>query len=301
MTRGAEARRNSRPSEIDYVNAHGTSTPVGDEIELARGRAADGQCAPATHDVVDQIRRSAICSARPAPSRRSSAILAMRDQIAPPTLNLDNPSVETRDRSCARMSPRKRQIDVALSNSFGFGGTNASLIFRRAGVARSAVPFGAPSYDLSGAVALTSAARSRVWRVTWSVCRRRGCGRPMSDATNKATPTPAKLARRACSARGEAALAGRVACSRGAPAAAEPPPRRLRGLSQLSAALLSFVLIGAIIAFGGVRLGDAGSAPAGPLAADKVVIIVARGRRRLHRRSARARRRHRQPDCCSTC
>ena len=59
------------------------------------------------------------------------SLLAIRDNVAPPTLNLDNPSVETRDRP--RAAPRRRRwtIDVALSNSFGFGGTNASLVFRR--------------------------------------------------------------------------------------------------------------------------------------------------------------------------
>ena len=79
-------------------------------------------------------RRSAICSARPARSRRSSRILAIRDQIAPPTLNLDNPSVETAIDLAPHVA-RKRKIDIALSNSFGFGGTNASVIFKRASAA----------------------------------------------------------------------------------------------------------------------------------------------------------------------
>ena len=58
-------------------------------------------------------------------------VLAIRDNIAPPTINLDNPSVETADRSGAAQAARKREINVALSNSFGFGGTNASVIVRR--------------------------------------------------------------------------------------------------------------------------------------------------------------------------
>ena len=60
------------------------------------------------------------------------SILAMRDGVAPPTLNLDNPSVETRDRPRAAPGARSATIDIVLSNSFGFGGTNASLVFRRA-------------------------------------------------------------------------------------------------------------------------------------------------------------------------
>ena len=59
------------------------------------------------------------------------SMLAMRDQIAPPTINLDNPSVETADRPGAAQGAKKRKIDVVLSNSFGFGGTNASLVMRR--------------------------------------------------------------------------------------------------------------------------------------------------------------------------
>ena len=75
-------------------------------------------------------RPSAICWALRAPSRRSSATLAIRDNIVPPTLNLDNPEVETAI-DLVPHKARSRKVDVALSNSFGFGGTNASLILRR--------------------------------------------------------------------------------------------------------------------------------------------------------------------------
>ena len=77
-------------------------------------------------------RRSGICSARPAPSRRSSRLLAIRDQVAPPTLNLDHPSVETAIDLVPHRA-KKKAIGVALSNSFGFGGTNASLMFAHPG------------------------------------------------------------------------------------------------------------------------------------------------------------------------
>ena len=115
--------------DIDYVNAHGTSTPLGDEIELRRGRAAVRQRGPTASPCPRPSRRSAICWARPGRSRRSSRILAMRDGIAPPTLNLENPSVES-DIDLVPLKPRHKEINTVLSNSFGFGGTNASLIFR---------------------------------------------------------------------------------------------------------------------------------------------------------------------------
>jgi len=117
------------PAEIDYINAHGTSTPLGDEIELdavhrlvgnAAGRIAMSSTKSATGHLLGAAGAvEAIFS-----------ILALRDQVAPPTLNLDNPSVETAiDLVPHRAKPRP--IDVVLSNSFGFGGTNASLVFRR--------------------------------------------------------------------------------------------------------------------------------------------------------------------------
>jgi 3-oxoacyl-[acyl-carrier-protein] synthase II len=116
-------------SELDYINAHGTSTPLGDEIEL---RAVERLLANAP-------RRPSMSSTKSATGHLLGAagaieaiftVLAIRDQVAPPTINLDNPSVETEIDLVPHVA-RKREIDYALSNSFGFGGTNASLVMRR--------------------------------------------------------------------------------------------------------------------------------------------------------------------------
>jgi len=114
------------PSEIDYVNAHGTSTPLGDEIEL---RAVERLFGNATGNVSMSSTKSSIghlLGAAGAVEAIFSA-LAIRDQIAPATLNLDNPSVET-PIDLVPHTPKKREIKAALSKSFGFGGTNASLV-----------------------------------------------------------------------------------------------------------------------------------------------------------------------------
>jgi 3-oxoacyl-[acyl-carrier-protein] synthase II len=117
------------PSQIDYVNAHGTSTQVGDEIEL---RAVERLMGDAAGALTMSSTKSSIGHLLGAAGAVEAifAILAMRDQIAPPTLNLDNPSVETAIDLAPHVA-RPRRIDVALSNSFGFGGTNASLVFQR--------------------------------------------------------------------------------------------------------------------------------------------------------------------------
>jgi len=117
-------------SDIDYVNAHGTSTPMGDEIELRAverllGNGASNASMSSTKSSIGHLLGAA------GAVEAIFSILAMRDQIAPPTLNLDNPSVETSIDLVPHVA-KKRKIDIALSNSFGFGGTNASLIFRRA-------------------------------------------------------------------------------------------------------------------------------------------------------------------------
>ncbi|MEA2907033.1 MAG: 3-oxoacyl-[acyl-carrier-protein] synthase [Alphaproteobacteria bacterium] len=117
------------PSEIDYINAHGTSTPLGDEIELGAvhrlvGNAAGRMCMSSTKSSIGHLLGAA------GAVEAIFSILAIRDRIAPPTLNLDNPSVETPFDLVPHQS-KKRDINVALSNSFGFGGTNASLVFRR--------------------------------------------------------------------------------------------------------------------------------------------------------------------------
>ena len=117
--------------DVDYVNAHGTSTPLGDEIELKAFERLVGNNAA---KISMSSTKSAIGHLLGAAGSVEAifSILAIRDQIAPPTLNLDNPSVETALDLVPRQA-RKREINVALSNSFGFGGTNASLVFRRVG------------------------------------------------------------------------------------------------------------------------------------------------------------------------
>jgi 3-oxoacyl-[acyl-carrier-protein] synthase II len=125
----AVRRAGIQPGEIDYINAHGTSTPLGDEIELGAvqrlvGNAASRVSMSSTKSSIGHLLGAA------GAVEAIFSILAMRDQVAPPTLNLDNPSMETPIDLVPHQS-RKRSIDVVLSNSFGFGGTNASLIFRR--------------------------------------------------------------------------------------------------------------------------------------------------------------------------
>ena len=116
-------------AEIDYINAHGTSTPMGDEIELnaverivgnAGGRISMSSTKSATGHLLGAA----------GAAEAIFSVLAIRDQVAPPTINLDNPSIET-SIDLVPHTPRKREINIVLSNSFGFGGTNASLVFRR--------------------------------------------------------------------------------------------------------------------------------------------------------------------------
>ncbi|QGM47602.1 beta-ketoacyl-ACP synthase II [Methylocystis heyeri] len=117
-------------SDIDYVNAHGTSTPLGDEIELNAVQRLLGNEEPRLSMSSTKSAIGHLLGAAGAVEAIYS-ILALRDQVAPPTRNLDNPSVETEIDLVPHVA-RKRKIDVALSNSFGFGGTNASLVLRRA-------------------------------------------------------------------------------------------------------------------------------------------------------------------------
>jgi 3-oxoacyl-[acyl-carrier-protein] synthase II len=116
-------------SDIDYINAHGTSTQVGDEIELG---AVERLLGDAGSQVSMSSTKSSIGHLLGAAGAVEAifSILAIRDNIAPPTINLENPSVETAIDLVPRAA-RKREINVALSNSFGFGGTNASVILRR--------------------------------------------------------------------------------------------------------------------------------------------------------------------------
>ena len=116
--------------DVDYVNAHGTSTPLGDEIELNAVQRLLGNIVPKLSMSSTKSAIGHLLGAAGAVEAIYS-ILALRDQVAPPTRNLDNPSVTTEIDLVPHVA-RKRKIDVALSNSFGFGGTNASLVFRRA-------------------------------------------------------------------------------------------------------------------------------------------------------------------------
>jgi len=125
----AVKRAGIEPADIDYINAHGTSTPMGDEIELAAverlfGNAAGKVSMSSTKSAIGHLLGAA------GSVEAIFSALSIRDNLAPPTLNLDNPSVAT----AIDLVPHKahrRTIDTVLSNSFGFGGTNASLILRR--------------------------------------------------------------------------------------------------------------------------------------------------------------------------
>jgi 3-oxoacyl-[acyl-carrier-protein] synthase II len=116
-------------SDLDYINAHGTSTPLGDEIELGAVERLVGNAASKISMSSTKSSTGHLLGAAGAIEAIFS-ILAMRDSMAPPTLNLDNPSVETAI-DLVPHKARSRPINVALSNSFGFGGTNASLVVRR--------------------------------------------------------------------------------------------------------------------------------------------------------------------------
>ncbi len=122
-------RANITPGEIDYINAHGTSTPLGDEIEL---RAVERLLGNNAAKLAMSSTKSSVGHLLGAAGAVEAifSILAMRDQICPPTLNLENPSVETAIDLVPNVA-KKKEINTVLSNSFGFGGTNASLILRR--------------------------------------------------------------------------------------------------------------------------------------------------------------------------
>ncbi len=115
-------------SDIDYINAHGTST-MADTIELGAvervvGKAASGISMSSTKSAIGHLLGAA------GAVEAIFCTLAIRDNVAPPTLNLDNPAIDTELDLVPKVA-RKREINVALSNSFGFGGTNASLVLRR--------------------------------------------------------------------------------------------------------------------------------------------------------------------------
>jgi len=120
-------RAGLNPQDIDYINAHGTSTPLGDEIELAAVKKLFGAHA---YKLSMSSTKSAIGHLLGAAGSVEAiySILAIRDNVAPPTLNLDNPS-EGCDLDLVAHRAKERSIKAAMSNSFGFGGTNATLVF----------------------------------------------------------------------------------------------------------------------------------------------------------------------------
>lgn len=117
------------PEDVDYVNAHGTSTPLGDEIELGAVKRLFG----------DSVSKLSMSSTKSATGHLLGAagaieavfsILAIHEGVVPPTLNLRNPSEACLGIDLVPLEAKKRKVNVALSNSFGFGGTNASLVFK---------------------------------------------------------------------------------------------------------------------------------------------------------------------------
>ncbi len=128
--RNALARAGLDPSAIDYINAHGTSTPLGDEIELGAvrrlfGSALDTTSMSSTKSAIGHLLGGA------GAVESIFCLLAMRDQVAPPTINLHNPSEGCRGVDLVPLQPKERKIGAVLNNSFGFGGTNASLVMQK--------------------------------------------------------------------------------------------------------------------------------------------------------------------------
>lgn len=120
---------NLSPQEVDYINAHGTSTPLGDP----------GECLAIKHALGDRAKQIPVSSTKSMTGHLLGAagaieaaycVLALRDQVAPPTINLDKPS-EDCDLDFVPHHAREMKMDVCISNSFGFGGTNGALVFRR--------------------------------------------------------------------------------------------------------------------------------------------------------------------------
>jgi 3-oxoacyl-[acyl-carrier-protein] synthase II len=123
-------RAGMAPADIDYINAHGTSTPLGDEIEL---RAVERLFGNAAGKISMSSTKSSIGHLLGAAGAVEAifSVLAIRDQVAPPTINLENPSVQT-EIDLVPQAAKKRPIQAVLSNSFGFGGTNATLVMTAA-------------------------------------------------------------------------------------------------------------------------------------------------------------------------
>lgn len=122
-------RAGMTPADIDYINAHGTSTPMGDEIEAGAVKRLFGN---ALANVSMSSTKSAIGHLLGAAGSTEAifCLLALRDQIVPPTLNLEDPEESCADMDLVPHKAKERKVKAVMSNSFGFGGTNASLIFR---------------------------------------------------------------------------------------------------------------------------------------------------------------------------
>ncbi len=116
------------PEAVDYINAHGTSTPMGDELELRAVERLLGSNGAARVTMSSTKSSTGHLLGAAGAIEAIFSILAMRDNVAPPTLNLEDPSIETAI-DLAPLKKREREIGVVLSNSFGFGGTNASIVF----------------------------------------------------------------------------------------------------------------------------------------------------------------------------
>ena len=117
------------PEDVDYINAHGTSTPLGDRaesdaIKTAFGEYAYSLCVSSTKSMTGHLLGAA------GGAEAIFSVLAMRDSIVPPTINLDNPGAGC-DLDYVAHTAREMPVDIALSNSFGFGGTNGTLVFKR--------------------------------------------------------------------------------------------------------------------------------------------------------------------------
>src|SRR4028119_2357449 len=115
--------------DIAYINAHGTSTPLGDELELGAvrklfGNHVGGLSMSSTKSAIGHLLGGA------GAVESIFCILAMRDQIVPPTLNLDNPSDGCAGVDLVPHQAKERKVKAVLNNSFGFGGTNASLVMK---------------------------------------------------------------------------------------------------------------------------------------------------------------------------
>ncbi|MGH8434633.1 MAG: beta-ketoacyl-ACP synthase II, partial [Pseudomonas sp.] len=117
------------PEQVQYINAHGTSTPAGDKAEVAAIKSVFGEHAYNLAVSSTKSMTGHLLGAAGAVEAIFS-VLAIRDQVAPPTINLDEPG-EGCDLDFVPHQARSMPIDVVLSNSFGFGGTNGSLVFRR--------------------------------------------------------------------------------------------------------------------------------------------------------------------------